>query len=411
MTLPATGGTTCMSTLKTEQSWPETHNLRLAMAGACALFIAMGVGRFAYTPILPLMQSTEHFSNAMAGYLAASNYLGYLVGAFMAGATSINRHRAVAYHWGLGINIITTGLMAATANLCWWLLLRLISGISSGMIFVLVSSMVLDSLAPHGRSRLSGLFFSGVGLGIVVTGIIIAEFGGAFGWKGSWLALMIVSVLIGIPAVLWIRDVRVKGVVRKPGDQDKCALDRSYFPWLLAAYGCEGMGYIITGTFLVTMVANVHDEIHRFAPYCWIIVGIAAFPSCIAWSFLTERKGAVVSLVTAYILQAIGIILPAVAPSLVGIILGFYTFRGNIHGYYNDCDYSGEKLMARREQPGHRTHDRPIWNWTNHWCFWGGSDGECVRWICITDCHCGGCDRHWNHPAFSWCSFLILANA
>ncbi|MBW9234859.1 YbfB/YjiJ family MFS transporter, partial [Leptospira santarosai] len=52
----------------------------LVLGGVFALFIAMSIGRFAYTPILPFMQQDTGFSTRFAGYLASSNYAGYLVG-------------------------------------------------------------------------------------------------------------------------------------------------------------------------------------------------------------------------------------------------------------------------------------------------------------------------------------------
>ena len=56
------------------------------IGGMLSLVIATGIGRFAYTPILPLMQKELSFSNTIAGYIASSNYLGYLLGAILAGS-------------------------------------------------------------------------------------------------------------------------------------------------------------------------------------------------------------------------------------------------------------------------------------------------------------------------------------
>src|SRR5213595_1775561 len=56
----------------------------VALAGLTALAVAMGIGRFAFTPILPLMQQDAGLSVAGGGWLASANYLGYLVGALSA---------------------------------------------------------------------------------------------------------------------------------------------------------------------------------------------------------------------------------------------------------------------------------------------------------------------------------------
>ncbi|RKJ48580.1 YbfB/YjiJ family MFS transporter, partial [Butyricicoccus sp. 1XD8-22] len=41
----------------------------LLVGGIFSLMIAMGIGRFAYTPILPLMQNALSFTDALAGFL------------------------------------------------------------------------------------------------------------------------------------------------------------------------------------------------------------------------------------------------------------------------------------------------------------------------------------------------------
>ena len=76
-------------------SSPRKQGLAIAAAGLAALAVAMGVGRFAFTPILPMMQQDQGLSVAGGAWLASANYLGYLVGALWAGAARVQASNAI----------------------------------------------------------------------------------------------------------------------------------------------------------------------------------------------------------------------------------------------------------------------------------------------------------------------------
>ena len=81
----------------------------VAVAGLAALAVAMGIGRFAFTPILPMMREDGVLTIADGGWLASANYLGYLVGALS--AVAIRIRPAVAIRAGLVV------IVAATAGM------------------------------------------------------------------------------------------------------------------------------------------------------------------------------------------------------------------------------------------------------------------------------------------------------
>jgi predicted MFS family arabinose efflux permease len=283
------------------------------------------------------MQSEMHFSNAMAGYLAAGNYFGYLVGAVLAGSVPwIRRRRLLGWRISVLLSIVTTGLMAAAANPWAWFCLRTLSGIASGLVFVLAASMVLDILAKHDRPKLSGMMYGGVGGGIAASGWLVPVLARHFGWRGTWVGLMGITVIVGAAAVLWMREESVASNPSRAGDRPRVSMgqraDQSgYFPWLMAAYGCEGLGYIITGTFLVAMATRL-PALHGFASYCWVLVGLAALPSAAVWSYFGGRVGEVSTLVTAYLLQAAGVLLTVLVPNAIGVYLGSILFGGTFMG-------------------------------------------------------------------------------
>src|SRR5687768_10462088 len=153
------------------------------LGGILALAAEMGIGRFAYTPLLPAMQEAAGLDPTQAGLLAAANYAGYLVGALLA---------AVAVPGSTRIRILlisavavaaTTALMAVTTGLAIWSVVRFVAGLASAGVLVLATGLVLDDLRRQRRSSLSGWLFSGVGLGIVVSGVVVRLAGEKLGWR------------------------------------------------------------------------------------------------------------------------------------------------------------------------------------------------------------------------------------
>src|SRR3954468_1771951 len=107
---------------------------QLGLAGLLSLAVAMGIGRFAFTPMLPLMVREGLLDVSAGGWLAAANYAGYLVGALTASRTGwpATRLAVVAL---LGTAVFTAA-MAVEGPLAWWALLRFAAGVMSAWAFV-----------------------------------------------------------------------------------------------------------------------------------------------------------------------------------------------------------------------------------------------------------------------------------
>ncbi|USK83755.1 YbfB/YjiJ family MFS transporter [Peribacillus asahii] len=104
-----------------------------------------------------------------------------------------------------------------------------------------------------------------------------------------------------------------------------------WLPWLIVAYGLEGLGYIVTGTFIVS-TAEKTPSFNGDATFVWMIVGLAAVPSCIIWSSLAKKWGIVKSLVLAMILQSIGIAMPVFLMSKTGLVISALLFGATFMG-------------------------------------------------------------------------------
>jgi MFS family permease len=146
----------------------------LALGGMVAMATGIGVGRFVYTPILPVMAESLVLSSSQTGLLASANFLGYLAGALMAMSPRLSGSRQ---RWLIGALILsaaTTGAMGLVSTMPLFLLLRCVGGIACAFILVFPSALVLDHLSESGHGRLSSIHFAGVGVGIATAALLVA---------------------------------------------------------------------------------------------------------------------------------------------------------------------------------------------------------------------------------------------
>lgn len=308
--------------------------LLFLIGGIFSLIIAMGIGRFAYTPILPLMQNDLSFSNAVAGFLATSNYAGYLVGAILAAIIPLKQHRTISLRASLLISILTTAFMGLLHSYGVWYIIRFLSGVASAFVFVLASSIVLDQLAAKNKSNWSGVFYGGVGLGIFLSGLLTPILNNFFHWKGVWIGFALISIILAAFVWIWLKDTPHPHLVEQKMNKVNAAPQYAaakWLPLLIIAYGLEGLGYIVTGTFIVSISENV-PSFNGDATLVWMVVGLAAVPSCILWSSLAKKWGFVKCLVLAMTFQALGIALPVISMSQISLVASALLFGATFMG-------------------------------------------------------------------------------
>ncbi|MDK9696174.1 MAG: YbfB/YjiJ family MFS transporter [Siculibacillus sp.] len=309
----------------------------ILLRGAATLLVAMGLGRFAFTALLPAMQADVGFSDADAGLMASLNLAAYLAGVFIAGRAS-PRGRVQLFHAGLVVAVLCIAGMALPLGLWFWDLLRAAAGLASGFLFVLATAFVFERGAATGPTG-AALHFAGVGTGIATTGLA-AQF--IADWRLGWILLGLLAVVLAWPArKLPGESVRAAGTAN--------AAPRLHwspvFVLLLVAYALEGLGYIVTGTFLVAILRRL-PETAPLAPLAWVLAGLAAIPSPLVWTRIAHRFGSWASLTAAYVVQAIGIF-AALAGSPVAALLSAASYGFTFIGI------TGVSIaLATRLQPG-----------------------------------------------------------
>jgi predicted MFS family arabinose efflux permease len=312
-----------------EPSQREWDALKVLVGGMLGMVVAMGIGRFAFTPILPLMQRDLGMSNTLAGWLAGLNYLGYLAGAVACTiAPHLLRSRLIA-GGALLLSLATTIFMGATLSAFWWGVMRLGGGIASAVLFIVISAEVGKTLARSGYGHWFGSLYGGIGFGIALSGLIVPQLDKAGGWVAAWVGTGSIAVIL---AIIGMAVGRKRVHIQAPTADSSGKTSGLRSIWLLGvAYFFEGLGYIVTATFIVAIIA-VTPGLEAFAPYSWVAVGISSIPSTILWPHLARRIGYKQALLAAYALQAAGILVSRHATSIVEVMFAAVSFGGTFLG-------------------------------------------------------------------------------
>lgn len=289
-----------------------------------AMAVAMGIGRFVYTPILPSMAEALPLTTAEAGLIASANFLGYLLGAFAAATPWISGSRRFWFMGGLVASAVTTVLTAAPTSVAALAAVRLLGGIASAFVLVFASSLILERLASAGQSRLASVHFAGVGVGIAVSAALVAVLAANdLGWRAQWIGAGLVA-LLAIPAIAALVPPD-RGVAGAPAPSEPMTFTPRLSA-LVAAYGLFGFGYVITTTFLVAIVRG-SPEIRHLEAAAWIAVGLAGVPSVALWSALGRRVGVFTAFAAACAVEAVGVLASVLMPTAAGVMVAA-TFLG-----------------------------------------------------------------------------------
>nr|WP_315263337.1 YbfB/YjiJ family MFS transporter [Moraxella osloensis] len=306
-----------------------------------SLAVAMGIGRFAFTPILPLMiqEGTVHL--AQTAWLSSSNYIGYLVGAL-----SLLKSKRHPLFVVLGLSLVTlTTWLASLSSFGWLLVLRFLAGVASAWVLVSISAFAINWLKSR-QIATSGLIYTGVGIGITLTGLICSY----FIFQSATATIAAQSSLSPLSSRLWqylgmialLATLLVTFLLAKINSQFASTAAAKAHPSkasptdpttsiipaklklanVLTAYGLFGFGYILPATFL-PQIAKQWLSSQSYL-LIWPFFGLAAALSVVLSQGL-QRRFDNVSLLGVWrvsqIIMAVGTLLPALWQSLAGLML------------------------------------------------------------------------------------------
>jgi MFS family permease len=322
----------------------------IAIAGLVALAVAMGIGRFAFTPILPMMLHDGVVDLHAASWLASANYIGYLSGAVLCTLQPRiweRRPRLPAVsaptmtRIGLVATTVLTLAMALPVPLA-WPVLRFLAGIASALVFVYSSGWCLTQIAARGEAAIGGLMFAGPGIGIVASGLLASAMV-ALQWKASAAWVVFAGLALILSAAVW--RVFQPGVVQartasepppsapgaKPASStgmkaeatDAAPHSRTEVATLAFAYGLAGFGYIVTATFLPVIARGALPG-SAWLDLFWPIFGVGVILGASLATRVRVSGDLRLVLALAYVVQAVGIGIGLFAPTNAGFAVGSF---------------------------------------------------------------------------------------
>ncbi len=338
--------TSSTATSRDEHAIPWT-----GIAAACAaVLVGIGIARFAYTPLIPAVVDAGWFAPTAAFYLGAANLLGYLLGAILGnrlaarlGTTTTLRLMMLA----AGVSMVAC---AEPLGFVWMFAWRLLAGIAGGSLMVLAAPTVLAAVPEARRGLAGGLIFTGVGLGIAISGTLVPALL-AWGLVEAWLVLG--GLCLALTAGVWFWWPKSDGRPAVAAAVDAPTIGTPSVFALLVVYALVAAGLVPHMVFLVDFIVRGLGQPFAAGAFVWVVFGVGAVVGPTAARWLADRVGFAAALRLTLVLQAIAVLVLASVESqavilLSALLVGAYVpgvvplVLGRVH------DLIADPMMRRR---------------------------------------------------------------
>lgn len=308
----------------------EISKNKMLLTCLLGIIATIGVARFAYTPMIPEMSEGAGLSDDLAGYLATANYAGYLCGALFISFISSIALKAMLFKAGLVLAVITSAGMGLSDSEWLWYLMRFLSGLSSAAGMLLGAGLLMHWYIKRNHSAVLGGFFTGLGIGIVITAITAKLIAPYLSWALQWQVYAFISLVLIIPVFKWLPDFSNE----QPLPSNQAAIShfsRAFIPALQISYFCAGIGYVVSATFLVA-IAESTSELKGHGWLIWLVTGIACAPASAIWDRAIHLTDQWFALFLAFFMKALSLILIIYSQNLFAVLLSSLLYGASFIG-------------------------------------------------------------------------------
>lgn len=274
--------------------------LWLALTLSLGAAVSLGVTRFAYGLLLPVMREDLGWSYTLAGAMNTANALGYLLGALV----TPRLIRRLGASWVLLVGAVLASVFMAASGFFTaatpLLLQRTLAGAASALVFIAGGLMAarLGARAPAHAGLLLGLYYGGTGWGIVASALGVPwllQFGAAapHAWAWAWWGLALACVLATLALVHPARELQKEELSVQSGQALEADLSRNPLPWrrmlpALTGYTLFGVGYIGYMTFVIALLREQGVSPGAITLF-YALLGLAVVASARIWAGLLNR--------------------------------------------------------------------------------------------------------------------------
>lgn len=288
--------------------------------GFSATFVGNGIGRFAYIALIPALIQAGWFSQQEASYLGVATLVGYLFGSLL--VTTLTKFSSEKSLLRASMLLSAISYLACAlphSPLSWYYIWRLLAGITGSLLMILGPSNILRSCEIKIRSRVGGIVFSGIGIGVFIAGTLIPSLIG-IGISFTWVILGGISLILMLTTWnRWADDAVVVAAT-----EHKIILNRQQYLFLgltLASYALNAIGYLPHTLFWVDYIVRELKMPLSYGGFFWAVFGVGAALGPFLTSGIGHRFGIKNALLAAFALKAVGVFLPIISSSVITIFL------------------------------------------------------------------------------------------
>ncbi|MEM7081361.1 MAG: YbfB/YjiJ family MFS transporter [Pseudomonadota bacterium] len=313
----------------------KANRFTVMLAGVCSLVVCMGLGRYAFTPMIPVMGEQAGLTESAAGWLAGWGYIGYLAGLFVVWLISNTKVKDFFFRYALFVAVIATAVMATHEHMLVWGASRFFAGTAAAAGFLFGAGLIINWLHHKGHPVRMGMYFCGLGLGIVLSGLTTEILVSVFDlhYRLMWV-VMAVAAFIPLALAQFLMPLphyEQEDTGNTTVEQNEQLIPSVRWVWLLqAAYFCAGFSNTMNATF-TSLIAEL-QPLPDFGAKAWLFVGLAATPAPLIWEALARRISYLDALLAAFFLNAVGNLIMIGVPTLTGTIVASLLFGFSFMG-------------------------------------------------------------------------------